>query len=152
MIYAIASLLPRSGPRWRCLALVFGRSMRASLDESGLIFENTRVVPSPLKRVVSGRHRLRWPQKPPLRDVLKVKSVHDWGQLAARISATLRRLNRTHGVRKAPDQNAGHVFHRSLGTAGQLDMTQDAAINGNEESASFPSAIPKGGQRCQLSN
>jgi hypothetical protein len=62
--------------------------MRASLDESELIFENTRVVPSHLKRVVSGGHRLRWSQKPPLRDVLKVKSVDDWGQLTARILAT----------------------------------------------------------------
>ena len=62
--------------------------MRASSDESESIFENTRVVPSPLKRVASKCHPLRWPRKPPLRDVLKMKSVHDWGQLSARILAT----------------------------------------------------------------
>jgi hypothetical protein len=64
----------------------------------------------------------------------------------------LKEIETEHVIWRALDRKTGHVFHRSLGTVGQLDVTQDAAINGHEESASFPSAISKGGQRCLLSN
>ena len=64
----------------------------------------------------------------------------------------LSRLSGTHVAREAFDQNTGLVFHSSLGTAGQLDVIQDAAINEHEESSSFKGVIPEGGQRCRLSN
>jgi hypothetical protein len=56
---------------------------------------------------------------------------------------TLISLTRTHAVRKALNQNACRVFYRSLGTAGQLDVIQDAAINQREESASFAARFLK---------
>jgi hypothetical protein len=64
----------------------------------------------------------------------------------------LSRLSGTHVAREAFGQNTGLVFHSSLGTAGQLDVIQDAAINEHEESLSFNGEIPEGGQRCRLSN
>jgi hypothetical protein len=64
----------------------------------------------------------------------------------------LSRLSGTHVAREAFGQNTGLVFHSSLGTAGQLDVIQDAAINEHEESSSFNGEIPEGGQRCRLSN
>jgi hypothetical protein len=49
-------------------------------------------------------------------------------------------------------RNAGYVFRGSQSTVGQLDVTEDEAINEQEESVSLPGAIPRGGQRCLLSN